>query len=131
MGFEVVPKDDWLFATNHNKNLPAPFQNQVYLLECHLAGTTHIEGIAEKTKGLNVGSRVKLQRDPKNEHDKQAIGVFIEKDVRIGWVPQHDNEVISRLMDAGKFLYGQVEEIGSVTKTGYLELYFKVYLCDI
>ena len=102
-----------------------------YLCTCQLSGTTHVENLAEKVKGFCTITRLALKRDPKNPHDPNAIMVLNEKNERIGWVPQKDNEMLARLMDAGNFLYGEVVDIKPVTKTGYLELYFKVYLCDI
>ncbi len=104
---------------------------RTYLFTCQLSGTTHVKDIGKKTLTMKEGKRINLKRDPKNEHDKNAIGVFNSVDDQIGWVPQKDNEMLARLMDAGKFLYGEVETVKPVTKTGYLELSFKVYLCDI
>ena len=99
---------------------------QKYLCVCQLSGTTHVEGLAEKVRRVDLAMRLTLKRDPQNEHDRYAIMVLNEKDERIGWVPQKDNEMLARLMDAGNFLYGEVVDIKPVTKTGYLELYFRV-----
>ena len=46
-----------------------------------------------------------LFREPQKPHDEKAVAVYDGAD-RIGYIPQDENEVISRLMDAGKQIYG-------------------------
>jgi len=43
-------------------------------------------------------------RDPKNEYDELAIGIY-HNDIRIGWVPQEINEMISRLDGCRKSIF--------------------------
>lgn len=49
-------------------------------------------------------------RQPKNEHEELAIGIYFEK-IRVGWVPMEHNEVIFRLMDAGKAFFSRIEAL--------------------
>ena len=128
---EIAALDKVLTFYREIAKSDAPVAIERYLCTCRLSGTTHVENLAEKIRDFCATTQLTLKRDPKNEHDQNAIMVLNEKDERIGWIPQQDNELLARLMDAERFLYGKVKTIKPVTKTGYLELYFKVYLCDI
>ncbi len=111
---------------------PNELMNVTYLTTCNLSGTTHIKDFIPIAHGLQVGDQLTLKRDPTNKYDEHAIAVFTEGGKRIGWVARQDNELISRLMDAGKLLYGKIKEKGELKiLTGYLKLSFDVYLCDI
>ncbi|MDD2244340.1 MAG: hypothetical protein VB024_04410 [Dysgonamonadaceae bacterium] len=46
-------------------------------------------------------------RHPKNEYDEFAIGIYFN-DIKIEWVMQELNQVISRLMDAGKVFFCRI-----------------------
>ena len=52
--------------------------------------------------------------------DEKAILILNEKRQKLGYVPERDNVVFARLMDAGKMLTARVtdkEERGSFTRT--------------
>ena len=128
---EIAALDKLIVAYKAMAECDVEMAKETCICKCQLSGTTHIEGIAEKTKALHGGSRIKLQRDPKNKYDKYAIAVLNEEDERIGWVPKQDNEILAQLMDAGKFLYSWVNKVETVTKSGYLDLSFYVFMYDI
>lgn len=46
-------------------------------------------------------------RHPKNEYDEFVIGIYFN-DIKIEWVMQELNQVISRLMDAGKVFFCRI-----------------------
>lgn len=48
--------------------------------------------------------------EPNNPYDKQAIVIKTGNGVKIGYVPKQDNIVFSRLMDAGKLLFGRISD---------------------
>lgn len=61
-------------------------------------------------------------------HDDKAIQIFTQDKKKLGYVPERDNVIFSRLMDAGKMLKGKIVEIekkGSFTKIG-----IGIYLVD-
>ena len=63
-----------------------------------------------------------------DKYDEKAILVLDEKDRKLGYIPEKDNLVFSRLMDAGKLLAGKVNDVekkGSFTKIG-----IGIYLID-
>lgn len=89
---------------------PVPFVSAIKLMDTVIAGTTHIDDIDRLAGDLVVGARLVLRREPKNEHDFAAIRVSDTDGHRVGFIPASENEVISRLMDAGKYLYAEVTE---------------------
>ena len=88
--------------------IPQPFERDIFLFDSSVAGTSFIEGIEELEPHLNAGDRLQFFREPDNPHDKQAIVIKNTDGVKIGYVPQADNLVFSRLMDAGKVLFGEI-----------------------
>ncbi len=54
------------------------------------------------------GDRLEFFREPDNRYDKQAIVIKTAYGVKIGFVPQRDNVIFARLMDAGKLLFGKI-----------------------
>ena len=75
---------------------------------------------------IKEGDRLVFFREPKNEHDPQAIRIKTLKNEKIGYVPRQDNIVFSRLMDAGKELFGKVIEKEKIKK--WLKIKIKIYL---
>ena len=65
-------------------------------------------------------------REPENPHDPQAIRIETIKEEKIGYVPQQDNVIFSRLMDAGKALFGKVTE--KEMRRNWLRIKVKIYL---
>ncbi len=91
-------------------------ERPIVLAECHVAGTTHIADIEEKTERIAEGTTLMLVRDPGNKYDANAIAIQTAEGERIGWIPQDQNEVLSRLMDAGKLLFAKVKSKGKAGK---------------
>ena len=100
---------DGLLALLHGKNgeslIPKPFERDIFLLDTHVAGTTHIEGIDELELYLKSGDRLNLFREPDNPYDEFAILIKTMDGVKIGYIPQKDNIIFARLMDAGKLFW--------------------------
>ena len=88
--------------------IPKPFEKDIFLFDTYVAGTTHIEGIEELAEHLNIDDRLDFFREPDNPYDKKAIVIKAVNGVKIGYVPKADNVVFSRLMDAGKLLFGKI-----------------------
>ncbi len=86
----------------------APFSREIYLLDIVVAGTTYCSQLPEIEPLLTPKTVMKMIRQPKNEHDELAIGIYFNS-IRIGWVPMEHNEVISRLMDAGKAFFCRID----------------------
>lgn len=104
-----------------------PFVKEIFLLECHVAGTSH-QTVKEIEPGLSVGALLPFQREPSNKFDALAIRIHDEGGRILGWVPKEKNEVLARLMDAGKLLFGRLEAKSWVG--GWLKLEIEVILRD-
>jgi hypothetical protein len=121
-------KDNWLELVNRQKDLPKPFEQEVFLLNCHIAGTSHAEAAKERANDIQPGLPLTLRREPANEHDEQAIAVLLPSGERIGYIPQKHNPVISRLMDAGKLIFAKVTE--AELKGNWLHARIDIFLKD-
>lgn len=104
-----------------------PFTREIYLLDIVVAGTTHCTRIDEVEPGLVPGATLTMLRQPKNEHDEMAIGIYF-KDIRVGWVPMEQNEIISRLMDAGKAFFCRIESVKR--KGGWLKIDARIFMVE-
>ncbi|MDR1297528.1 MAG: HIRAN domain-containing protein [Deltaproteobacteria bacterium] len=100
----------------------------IFLLETHVAGLGHIPHIDEIEPTLHVGDKLRLSREPENQHDEMAIVVKTAKGVKIGYVPRSSNAVFARLMDGGKQLGAKIS--GKSGQPGYHYVLIKIYLTD-
>ena len=126
---KIDPKYLEIIRTSLDKTgLPKPFVQEVELLNCNIAGTTflNLEDIEPKLKKHQL---LVLKREPKNEYDGNAILILTEDGQKLGYVPQDKNEVLSNLMDAGKLLFGKLDEKTWVDN--WLKLDVQVYLRDL
>ena len=111
-----------------NKGLPKPFVQEVELLGCNVAGTSFLD-LDDIEPRLKKHQLLMLKREPKNEYDNNAILILTEEGQKLGYVPQDKNEVLSKLMDAGKLLFGRLDEKSWVED--WLKLDIQVYLRDL
>ena len=104
-----------------NLTIPKPFERDIFLFETYVAGTSHVEGIKELEQYMNVDDKLDFFREPDNTYDNKAIVIKNSDGVKIGYVPKADNVIFSRLMDAGKLLFGRItskELMGNWVKIG-------------
>ena len=106
-----------------------PFQRDILLFDTYVAGTSHVEGIEELEPFITIGDRLDFFRDADNAHDNNAIEVRNKNHVKIGFVPQKDNIVFARLMDAGKLLYGKVTS--KELQGRWVKIDMEIYLHEI
>lgn len=105
----------------------APFTREIYLLDIVVAGTTFCKQIDELEPQLQPEIVLKMIRHPKNEHDELAIGIYLDT-ARVGWVPMEHNEVISRLMDAGKAFFCRIQS--AHRKGTWLQIKAKIFMVE-
>ncbi|MEI6556687.1 MAG: HIRAN domain-containing protein [Paludibacter sp.] len=108
-------------------NALAPFSREIYLLDIVVAGTSFCSNVDELEPLLLPDTVLKMIRQPENEHDKLAIGIYLNNQ-RIGWVPMEHNIVISRLMDAGKAFFCRVEY--TQRKANWLKIKAKIFMVE-
>ena len=105
-----------------------PLIREIHLFDTYIAGTTHLK---DKTvlEEIKVNDRLLLQRED-NVYDKNAILVLNEGKKKLGYVPEKDNFVFSRLMDAGKKLTAKIKEIKPKNEH-FTVINIGIYLIDI
>ena len=129
MAGELVISDrNWLDVRNSASSVPMPFSHEVFLKECHVAGTMHVDDVLYKTKSVDVGAQLVLKREPANGYDDLAIRVETAAGERIGWVPKKHNDVLARLMDAGKLLFAKV--VHKELEDHWLNMRIEIFLKD-
>ena len=106
--------------------IPKPFEHDIFLFDSHVAGTTFIEGIEELEPHLKIHDRLDFFREPDNPHDIKGIVIKNTDGVKVGYVPREDNVIFSRLMDAGKLLFGKITH--KEMKGKWLNIKIKIYL---
>lgn len=107
-------------------SIPKPFERDIFLFDTYVAGTSHIPGIEELAPHLNIGDKLDFFREPDNAYDEKAIVIKNADGIKVGYVPKHDNTVFSRLMDAGKLLFGKITS--SELKGSWLNIKIGIYL---
>lgn len=80
----------------------------IFLMDTHIAGTSHIYRIKNKAANVKRGDRLIMTREPDNEYDDNAIVIRDRSGVKLGYVPMKENEILARLMDGGKILFARV-----------------------
>lgn len=125
----AIIKDNWMELYDGKKDLPVPFQQEIFLQECHVAGTMHVDDILIKTQSLDVGSALVLKREPDNEYDELAISICTANGVHIGYVPKKYNQAYARLMDAGKLLVAKLSH--KELEDHWLNLRVEIIMKDI
>ena len=126
---KIDPKYLEIVRTSLDKTgLPKPFVQEVELLNCNIAGTTFLN-LKDIEPKLKKNQLLVLKREPKNKYDDKAILILTEDGQKLGYVPQEKNEILSRLMDAGKLLFGRLDEKNWFGR--WLKLDIQVYLRDL
>ena len=104
----AITEKNWLTLADHIKEVPAPFEQTIFLTECNLAGTIEIEDVLVKTQNVDTGTELVLKRSAAEVQDERAVAVQTKGDVLLGYVPRRYSAVMARLMDAGKNLSAKV-----------------------
>ena len=116
-----------LVTDNPLADLIKPLQNEILLFDSYVAGTMHIkdESVFDDIK---VGDKLTLRREPDNRFDDKAILVLDPEGRKLGYIPERDNMVFARLMDAGKFLIAKIDHIEP--KGSFRQINISIYLVD-
>ncbi len=103
-----------------------PLIKEIHLFDSYVAGTTHLEdkSVLEQIK---EGDMLTLQRED-NKFDSNAILILNEDGKKLGYVPEKDNIIFARLMDAGKLLKAKISRI--TVKGSFTQINVGIYLVD-
>ncbi len=116
-----------LITDNRLGDLIKPLKHEILMFTSYIAGTMHIE---DETvfDGVHEGDTLILQREPENKFDENAILVLNANRQKLGYVPEKDNIVFTRLMDAGKFLTAKVDYMSD--RRSFKQIDISIYLVD-
>ncbi len=103
-----------------------PLIKEIHLFDSYIAGTTHLKE-PEVLDSIKAGDKLNLQRE-ENKFDDKAILILNEEGRKLGYVPEKDNVVFARLMDAGKLLKAKVTDIEM--KGSFHMIRIGIYLVD-
>lgn len=124
--------------TLHNENLVSvigtkgldsvikPLSQEIHLFDSYVAGTTHLKDNSV-LENIKIGDNLTLQRED-NKFDSNAIVILNNEKKKIGYVPEKDNVVFARLMDAGKLLIAKINKI--TQKGSFTQINIGIYLVD-
>ena len=103
-----------------------PLIREIHLFDSYVAGTTHLADQSVLTE-IKEDDRLRLQRE-EYKFDDNAILLFTESGKKLGYVPEKDNVIFARLMDAGKMLAAKILKI---EKRGtFTQIRIGIYLVD-
>ena len=107
-------------------NIIKPLVKEIHLFDSYIAGTTHLED-KSVLETLAVGDMLSLQRED-NKFDTNAILVLNGDGKKLGYVPEKDNIIFARLMDAGKLLKAKISRIEH--RGSFMQISVGIYLVD-
>ena len=115
-------------AGENNKigDLIKPLIREIHLFDSYIAGTTHLNDKSILDE-INVGDKLSLQRED-NKFDSNAILVISSDNRKVGYIPEKDNIIFARLMDAGKMLSAKIINID--LKGTFHKISIGIYLVD-
>ncbi len=103
-----------------------PLIKEIHLFDSYIAGTTHLDDTSV-LETIKVGDTLTLQRE-NNKFDSNAILILNGEKKKLGYVPEKDNIVFARLMDAGKLLKAKITDIKQ--KGSFTQISVGIYLVD-
>lgn len=99
---------------------------EILVLECIVAGTS-FRKLDEVEAELKSEVKLQVKREAKNKFDEWAVALVFNK-TKVGYIPRDKNEVIARLMDAGKQFFAVIA--AKEWEGNWLRLEIKVHLKD-
>lgn len=103
-----------------------PLSQEIHLFDSYVAGTSHLadQSVLDEIK---EGDMLFLVRED-NKFDSNAIMLLSPAKKKVGYVPEKDNVVFARLMDAGKKLSAKITRIEK--KGSFTKIAVSIYLVD-
>lgn len=129
MSYELTIKNKELIEAIENKNIAdiiKPLVNEIHLFDTFIAGTTHLKE-PEVLEKVNEGDKLSLVRED-NKFDAKAILIQNAEGRKLGYIPEKDNLIFSRLMDAGKLLIAKIYDVENLN--GFKKIKIGIYLVD-
>ena len=126
---ELSIKKDGLVALTEEHDLGTiikPLTKEIHLFDSFVAGTTHLPdpSVLETVK---AGDKLTLMRED-NKFDSNAVMILTADKKKLGYVPEKDNIVFARLMDAGKLLTASVTKVEK--RGSFYQISIGIFLVD-
>ena len=129
MSNDLTVKKEDLLAVIEEKGIGdviRPLVSEIHLFDTYISGTSRLKD-PSAVEQLQTGEKLTLKRE-ETIFDDNAISIYNAQGQKLGYVPEKDNIVFSRLMDAGKLL---IAKVGSSTQMhGFRKVSISIYLVD-
>lgn len=130
MGNEIEISKSNVVALTENTDLSSiikPLTKEIHLFDTFVAGISHLsdKSVLEEIK---PGDRLTLVRE-NNKFDEKAVLIKTKSGKKLGYIPEKDNVIFSRLMDAGKMLSAKITDISEKSED-WAKVAIGVYLVD-
>lgn len=103
-----------------------PLIREIHLFDSFVAGTTQLPD-PSVLDTIREGDKLGLLRED-SKFDSNAIAIFTEAHQKLGYVPEKDNVIFARLMDAGKMLGARIRKIDKMGS--FMKISIGIYLTD-
>ena len=107
-------------------NLIRPLVNEIFLFDTFVAETSNVSELSILYK-IKQEDELLLKRE-EARYDNNAIAEYDSENHKLGYVPEKDNIVFARLMDAGKRLKAKVKTVKDLGYTTKITI--SIYLVD-
>ena len=127
--YEIEVRKDDMVALVSGKgvaNAVKPLLQEIHLFDSFVAGTMSLKD-PSVLDALTEGDKLSLRREV-NKFDENAIALLSPSGEKIGYVPEMDNVIFARLMDAGKVLSARIDSIDR--KGAFSQIRIGIYLVD-
>ncbi len=130
MGNEIDISKSNVVALTENTDLSSvlkPLTKEIHLFDTFVAGTSHLsdKSVLDEVK---PGDSLTLLRE-NNKFDEKAVLIKTRDGKKLGYIPEKDNIIFSRLMDAGKMLSAKITEV-SKKNEDWAKIAIEIYLID-
>lgn len=124
----IIKKEDAVILADAKNigEIIKPLTQEIHLFDSYIAGTSYIKDPTVFDE-ITVTSKLRLQRE-NNKFDESAILLLTESGKKAGYIPEKDNVIFARLMDAGKLLSAKVT--GIEKKGSFIQIRIGIYLVD-
>ena len=103
-----------------------PLTREIHLFDSFVAGTHHLPD-PSVLDSVKSGDMLTLKRED-NKFDSNAIVMNAKDGRKVGYVPEKDNVIFARLMDAGKLLSAKVTDVER--KGSFVKIRVSIFLVD-
>ncbi|MBE6016801.1 MAG: restriction endonuclease [Lachnospiraceae bacterium] len=130
MGTELTigEKQDLVKAleTHELGDILKPLIKEIHLFDTYIAGTSYLSD-KSVLDDVKVEDKLTLRRED-NKFDDNAIEILAQDGRKLGYVPEKDNIIFARLMDAGKLICARIKGVSQ--KGSFTQISIGIYLVD-